>query len=216
VYERANSPESAQSAQSPPSSSMVARRICFGLLFAASLFLLSGHAPQRFVASAAGLPAVSAGPQAYPDSGGTVPFEALVREVDMRLANVNPSLTARERSRIATALHRYSDQYDLDPDLVFAIILVESDARPWAHSSAGAVGLMQVMPHMMRSMSLAGNFATIESNIEAGCQILSHNIRRLGLERGISAYFWGSNIRGVAYLEKVLEARERVRVQRKS
>jgi hypothetical protein len=67
------------------------------------------------------------------------------------------------------------------------------------------------MPHMMQPMGLAGNLATIESNIEAGCRILADNIHRLGVERGISAYFWGSDIRGVAYLEKVLEARERVR-----
>jgi hypothetical protein len=94
---------------------------------------------------------------------------------------------------------------------VLAVMLVESNARPWAHSPKGAVGLMQVMPHMMQPLGLAGNLATIESNIEAGCFILSHNIRRLGVEDGISAYFWGSEIRGVAYLEKVLEARARVR-----
>ena len=75
---------------------------------------------------------------------------------------------------------------------------------------------MQVMPHMMRPMDLAGNMATIESNIEAGCFILANNIRRLGLERGISAYFWGSRIRGVAYLNKVLEVRDQVREQRAS
>lgn len=124
---------------------------------------------------------------------------------------INPSLTPRERGRIGAAIERYSAQYGLDPDLVLAVMLVESNARPWAHSPKGAVGLMQVMPHMMQPMGLAGNLATIESNIEAGCSILSHNIRRLGVEDGISAYFWGSDIRGVAYLEKVLRARERVR-----
>lgn len=61
-----------------------------------------------------------------------------------------------------------------------------------------------------------GNLATVESNIEAGCFILAHNIKRLGVEKGISAYFWGSRIRGVAYLEKVLEARARVRELRTS
>lgn len=127
------------------------------------------------------------------------------------LATVNPSLSPRDRARIGTAIERYSTAYDLDPDLVLAVVIVESNARPWAHSPKGAVGLMQVMPHMMQPMGLAGNLATIESNIEAGCFILSHNIRRLGVEDGISAYFWGSDIRGVAYLEKVLEARSRVK-----
>ncbi len=43
--------------------------------------------------------------------------------------------------------------------------------------------------------------------------ILADNIRRLGEEDGISAYFWGSNIRGVAYLGRVQAARDRVRRQ---
>ncbi len=52
---------------------------------------------------------------------------------------------------------------------------------------------------------------TIEKNIEAGCLILSDNIRRLGVEDGISAYFWGSKIRGVSYLHRVREKRGSVR-----
>ena len=70
---------------------------------------------------------------------------------------------------------------------------------------------MQVMPHMASGMRIAGNLTTIESNIEAGCWILAGNIRRLGEADGISAYFWGSDIRGVAYLERVRAARAAVR-----
>ena len=99
----------------------------------------------------------------------------------------------------------------LDPQLVTAIILVESGARPWALSAKGAVGLMQVMPHMSEARILAGNLTTIESNVAAGCSILADNIRRLGEDDGISAYFWGSDIRGVAYLDRVRAARATVR-----
>jgi hypothetical protein len=75
----------------------------------------------------------------------------------------------------------------------------------------GAIGLMQVMPYWAERLPLAGNLATIESNVEAGCYILADNIRRLGEAKGISTYFWGRQIRGVAYLEKVERARARVR-----
>jgi hypothetical protein len=78
-------------------------------------------------------------------------------------------------------------------------------------SPLGAIGLMQVMPYMAEPLGLAGSLASIESNIEAGCWILSDNIRRLGEEDGISAYFWGSDIRGAVYLERVREARAAVR-----
>jgi hypothetical protein len=132
------------------------------------------------------------------------------------LEAVNPSLDRTELSRIASAVMRYSDKYDLDPELVTAVLLVESTARPWVRSPKGAVGLMQVMPHMMEPLQLSGNAATIESNIEAGCFILSNNIRRLGEEEGISSYFWGRDIRGMAYLNKVQAAREEVRRHRTS
>jgi len=131
--------------------------------------------------------------------------------VALLLSGVNPSLSGPELERIGAAVVRYSEKYELDPELVTAVLLVESSARPWARSPKGALGLMQVMPNMMRPMGIAGNLSTIETNIEAGCLILAGNIRRLGEEDGISAYFWGSDIRGVSYLSRVQATRARVR-----
>jgi len=127
------------------------------------------------------------------------------------LKSVNPALSDAELRRIGGAVMRSSEAYRLDPQLVTAVMLVESSARPWVRSPKGAVGLMQVMPHMVEGMELAGHLATIESNIEAGCAILADNIRRLGEDDGISSYFWGSDIRGVAYLDRVRAARAQVR-----
>jgi soluble lytic murein transglycosylase-like protein len=132
------------------------------------------------------------------------------------VGRMNPLLQQRDVERIAAAVQRYSAKYALDAELVTAILVVESRARPWARSPKGAVGLMQVMPHMMLPLGLAGNASTIESNVEAGCWILHNNISRLGEDRGISAYFWGSDIRGLSYLEKVREARAEFRRQRTS
>jgi soluble lytic murein transglycosylase-like protein len=127
------------------------------------------------------------------------------------VGSANPHLSTAERQRIGRAILRSSRDYTLDPQLVTAIILVESGARPWALSEKGAIGLMQVMPHMSEARILAGNLTTIESNVAAGCSILSDNIRRLGEDDGISAYFWGTDIRGVAYLDRVRAARATVR-----
>ena len=130
--------------------------------------------------------------------------------VAAELREMNPALSDRQLARIATAVVRYSAKYQLDPALVIAVIERESTARPWVRSPKGAIGLMQVMPHMMGALDVAGNLTTIESNIEAGCMILADNIRRLGEHRGISSYFWGSEIRGVSYLRQVQEARAAV------
>jgi len=128
-----------------------------------------------------------------------------------RLDELNPHLTEPQVQRIRAAILRYSAKYSLDPLLVTAVIEVESAARPWARSPMGALGLMQVMPYMIRPMGLAGNPSTVETNVEAGCMILADNIRRLGENDGISAYFWGSDIRGVTYLNRVRAARDRLR-----
>lgn len=127
------------------------------------------------------------------------------------LRDRNSLLSREEQNRVIEAVLRSSRRYGLDPFLVTAVLLVESDARPWAESGKGAIGLMQVMPYMAEKLPLAGNLSTIESNVEAGCYILADNIRRLGEAKGISSYFWGRRIRGVAYLHKVQQARQRVR-----
>jgi soluble lytic murein transglycosylase-like protein len=133
-----------------------------------------------------------------------------VSDVARFLERANPALSANDVRRTSVAIVRNSRKYGLDPILVTQVLWVESGARPWVRSPLGAIGLMQVMPHMAEPMGLAGSLASIESNIEAGCLILSDNIRRLGEEDGISAYFWGSDIRGVAYLERVKNARAAV------
>ena len=136
-------------------------------------------------------------------------FDAL--KVAAQVVNANPFLSDREATRIGNAIIRYSEKYKLDPELVLAVVLVESATRPWARSSKGARGLMQVMPHMAKPLELAGHLNTIESNIEAGCIILSGNIRRLGEEDGISTYFWGQNIRGGGYFNRVEAARTQIK-----
>ena len=134
-------------------------------------------------------------------------------EIVAELRRVNSTLTERQLRRIAAAVIKYSAKYRLDPELVTAVMRVESTARPWARSAKGALGLMQVMPHMARGETFAGNLTTVESNVEAGCMILADNIRRLGEDDGISAYFWGSEIRGGSYLQRVRAARAAMQSQ---
>jgi len=179
----------------------IRRTATWGLVVLAALLILDG--------SAGGL---------WRGSGTSTPVDsveaarsAVTTALGIHLRSRNASLSREEQQRVVEAVLRSSRRYGLDPYLVTAVLIVESDARPWAESGKGAIGLMQVMPHMAAKLDLAGNLATIESNIGAGCYILADNIRRLGEERGISAYFWGRQIRGVAYLEKVQRARERVR-----
>jgi soluble lytic murein transglycosylase-like protein len=78
----------------------------------------------------------------------------------------------------------------LPPGLVMAVMEVESDFDRWAVSSAGAVGLMQVMPYWPERLGMKGyELVHVEPNIRMGCAILrfylqyAHNDVRLALER---------------------------------
>jgi soluble lytic murein transglycosylase-like protein len=67
--------------------------------------------------------------------------------VDARSKNSDDSFDPSELSR---HIVRLSQEYDIDPLLVLAIIKVESGFKPRARSCVGAIGLMQVMPIVLR------------------------------------------------------------------
>ena len=136
--------------------------------------------------------------------------EARALEIRAILDRANPRLGPATLGRIVAALRRCERDQGRNSELVLRVMLVESMARPGVQSPSGATGLMQVMPHMFRELELPGNLAHIEANVEAGCLILADNIRRLGPDDGISAYFWGNRIRGNRYLEKVRTVLERL------
>ncbi|MEW5741674.1 MAG: transglycosylase SLT domain-containing protein [Myxococcota bacterium] len=90
---------------------------------------------------------------------------------------------------IAVETHRQSAQLQRDPDLVLAIMAVESDFNPQAVSSVGAVGLMQVMPHWKRVLGIQGDLAEISTNIHYGLQVLGFYLEMYGdLEMALTAY----------------------------
>jgi soluble lytic murein transglycosylase-like protein len=67
----------------------------------------------------------------------------------------------------------------LPPGLVMAVIDVESRFNRWAVSSAGAVGLMQVMPFWPGELGMRRHqLVQIEANMRMGCAILRHYLKR--------------------------------------
>ena len=63
----------------------------------------------------------------------------------------------------------------LTPELVLAVMDVESRFDRYAVSPAGAVGLMQVMPFWPRQLGVENRlFGSVELNIRLGCEILAY------------------------------------------
>jgi soluble lytic murein transglycosylase-like protein len=87
-----------------------------------------------------------------------------------------------ERTLILEQVQCESKRLQLPPALVMAVIDVESRFNRWATSSAGAVGLMQVMPFWPQQLGMQNNqLVEIPHNIRMGCTILKYYLER---ERG--------------------------------
>lgn len=88
--------------------------------------------------------------------------------------------------RIASRHHK------VDPDLVRAVVHVESSFDPNAYSSAGAAGLMQLMLETAREYDVTDRHDP-RQNIHAGTQHLSKLLTRYGdLRLALAAYNAGA------------------------
>src|SRR4029079_7590294 len=64
-----------------------------------------------------------------------------------------------------------AEQYDMDPNLIHAVMQAESAFHPYAVSRAGAEGLMQLMPDLSEQMGVNNAFDPRE-NIIGGARYL--------------------------------------------
>lgn len=134
-------------------------------------------------------------------------FDAEVWLTDMsrRLQRQVPN--ASERLTILKAVHRHATHVDVAPELVLAVIDIESNFDRFAISSASALGLMQVMPFWVPELGYKdkNELFNIDTNILLGCRILKYYIdmERGDLIQGLARYN-GSTGRRV-YSDKVIE-----------
>ena len=77
------------------------------------------------------------------------------------------------------------------PDLVKAVMQVESAGKPKAVSSKGAAGLMQLMPATAKDLGVEDRFDP-EQNVEGGSRYLAQQLKEFGQpELALAAYNWG-------------------------
>jgi len=102
-------------------------------------------------------------------------------------------------SRLVQEAWAIGQRAQLDPTLILAIIAVESGFNPFAQSSVGAQGLMQVMTrvHDDKYEAFGGNHAAFDplTNLRVGVQVLKECIARAGsLEGGLRFYVGAANL----------------------
>lgn len=199
------------------------------LLFACLLGLVSYAGPQReehladsvrsaLSAAVAGLPPPdpylpsAADKKIYDDWLQTQQQRLSARLVQMHGPSGLPELASPAAQRAFLQMVWYeSHRAALDPALVLGMVEVESGFRKFAISSAGAMGVMQVMPFWTRVLG-QGDATMLfqwQTNLRFGCVILRHYLK---LEDGQLAMALGryNGSRGQnAYPQAVLAAQQR-------
>ena len=122
-------------------------------------------------------------------SDHAVPYLAFASETEgrawltamsQRLARRFPDRTLREE--LLVTVHYEAKRAGLDPQMVLGLIQVESAFRKYAVSTAGARGLMQVMPFWTNVIgNKEDNLFHLRTNLRFGCVILRHY---LDMEKG--------------------------------
>lgn len=80
-----------------------------------------------------------------------------------------------ERLTLLQLVYREAHRTELDPDLVLAVMQVESHFNRYAISRVGAQGLMQIMPFWRAELGRPlDNLTDVETNIIYGTTILAH------------------------------------------
>lgn len=118
-------------------------------------------------------------------------YEAEVWLVDMsaRLAKKKPE--TEERLTLLKQIHYEAARADLAPELVLAVIDVESNFDRFAISYAGALGMMQIMPFWLDEIGRPDdNLFDVATNLRMGCTILRYYIdmEKGNLTRGLARY----------------------------
>lgn len=149
---------------------------------------------------------VMAAPDGFEDA-----FEAQVWLLDMqsRLARRQPEAYSSRSQRLALLerVHGEARRAQLPPELVLALIDVESRFQPDAVSSAGARGLMQVMPFWKAEIGRPqDDLRDIDTNLRYGCTILAHYLQREHGDWTDALARYNGSLGRTIYPEQVMQA----------
>lgn len=111
----------------------------------------------------------------------------------------NPNYVSVSRGFVVTpaeidaAIDDSASRHGVDPNLVRAIVKVESNFNPGAVSRKGAMGLMQLMPSTARQLSVSNPFDP-QQNVDAGVRHLRQLLDNFGgdLRLSLAAYNAGA------------------------
>ena len=144
-----------------------------------NIMLLAGLAPMAFAASDLSVPdpalLAKLAETLANDHEQTDRFDAEVWLMASEQRLQRFIKTHEERLALLHLVYREAARQQLDPDLVLAVMQVESAFKQYAISRVGAQGLMQVMPFWRVELGRPqDNLTHMETNVIYGTTILAH------------------------------------------
>ncbi|GMR20146.1 MAG: hypothetical protein BMS9Abin36_0741 [Gammaproteobacteria bacterium] len=115
--------------------------------------------------------------------------EVWLTDMSRRLTNKVPD--AKQRIELLKHVHLEAKRVQLKPELILALIEVESNFQPYAVSRAGAHGLMQVMPFWLKEIGRPeDSLFRVATNLRYGCTILKYYLdkEKGNLTRALGRY----------------------------
>lgn len=115
---------------------------------------------------------------------------------------ISNNATPADMEKIYAAVDDASKKYGVNKDLILAVIKQESNFDSTAVSSAGTMGLMQIMPFNFSSLGISDPY-DVNQNVNGGTQLLKQNLDKYNgnIDMALMAYNAGSGTmqkRGVA------------------
>jgi soluble lytic murein transglycosylase-like protein len=103
-----------------------------------------------------------------------------------------PEVPGAPKGEVLNLIDKYSQKYNLDKNLVKAVVQQESGFNSNAKSPVGALGLMQLMPSTAKGLGVRNPFDA-EQNIAGGTKYLKNLITKYdSVKLGLAAYNAGS------------------------
>ena len=107
----------------------------------------------------------------------------------LKVMLLKPGIDKQLARDIAHSVAIRAREHRRDPDLVLALIAVESNFNPNAVSPTGALGLTQVMPSWKASLGIKQDLRDVDTSIQTGLHILGAYEQTFGgLELALTAY----------------------------
>lgn len=141
------------------------------------------------------------------DSGFEDRFDAQVWLLDMSRRLEKFVKEPKSRIELLKLIHYEARRVGIEPELVLAVIEVESRFDEFAISVSGARGLMQIMPFWLNEIGISDqNLFKIRTNLRMGCTILRYYMDMEPHDLGRALARYNGSLGRTIYPNKVINA----------